>query len=240
MNNMNSSEILEEGTPPLLKTLVLVDNMNSSKIQNDISPWSYYLFGIWYLVCAVLGALVNAMAVYVVLKKHLIKTSTDTYIVCLSLSNFVMSTFASPLPAISSFAQRWLFGQHGCTYYAFVVCLGSYTNIALLAVISVDRYIAMVKTKQNRRRTIKNSWMLTALCFGHSSVFATLPIVGWSSYTLEGIQTHCSINWQSKAPLDLSFCVFLMVEMWCLPLTVIIFCYVKIYQRVSNYILYQF
>ena len=54
-----------------------------------------------------------------------------------------------------------------------------------------------------------------------SLAFSVAPLVGWSSYGLEGTNVTCSVKWQSSLPI---------FTFYFLPLAVICFCYYKIHQ----------
>jgi r-opsin len=61
----------------------------------------------------------------------------------LALSDLLKVAISLPMPVISSFYGKWIFGQLGSTFYAWTSGLFGFVNIVTLAVMSFERYLIM-------------------------------------------------------------------------------------------------
>ena len=65
-------------------------------------------------------------------------------------------------------------------------------------------------------------------------IWSSMPLFGWSSYTLERIGTSCSIEWRSDNSGDISYALCLTTACFVLPMSVIIYCYYKSHRAVQQ------
>ncbi|KAF7660629.1 hypothetical protein LDENG_00278620 [Lucifuga dentata] len=57
---------------------------------------------------------------------------------------------------------------------------------------------------------------------------AVTPLLGWSSYGPEGVQTSCSLGWEERSWSNYSYLIFYTVICFIIPVIVIIYCYAKL------------
>ncbi|CAH1778013.1 unnamed protein product [Owenia fusiformis] len=144
-----------------------------------------------------------------------------------------MCVLSIPFPAASSFSHKWLFGQAGCDWAAYISFFVGFSGVLILAMISVDRLIIIVATSV-RMISKRVALLLIGACVAVSVVFATMPLLGWSSYTLEGANISCSVNWQGRSPGDTSYVITIFICCFLIPVGVIIYCYGRIYFHVRR------
>ncbi|KAJ8316339.1 hypothetical protein KUTeg_006353 [Tegillarca granosa] len=189
--------------------------MSKNVSSEDFPKWAHYSFAFPYFIAVIVAIIINGMAIYVFIKRKQLRCSANIFVMCLCLTDLLMAGMAGPLVVFSAFAGKWLFHEGGCVYYAFIVCLMSYTNIGIVTAIAVDRYVVIVRGK---RVTLQTAWWVVIGCIMHSFLWSVAPVLGWSSYTLEGMQTSCSINWQSTDVGDISLSIALLFWLWLLPI----------------------
>ncbi len=85
-------------------------------------------------------------------------------------------------------------------------------------------------------RSIKyKSCIMTILaCAILSLIWTTLPLVGWSYYSLEGVKISCSIEMKDNSMMVFSYNVTAFVFIFAIPAIIISFTNVKIVQIVCN------
>ena len=69
-------------------------------------------------------------------------------------------------------------------------------------------------------------------CWLYALFWSIFPLLGWSSYGMEGIGISCSIRWQSRDAGNISYTVLLFMFAFVIPMAVICFAYFKTYEKV--------
>lgn len=123
----------------------------------------------------------------------------------------------------------------GCEIYGFFGGLTGTASIMTLAAISLDRYYvivhplnAAVKTTKQRARV----WI--GLIWTYGFIFSVIPVldIGYNHYVPEGYLTSCSFDYLTDDRQEKAFILVFFTAAWCIPFTVISYCYVKILSAV--------
>nr|XP_048287182.1 B2 bradykinin receptor [Myodes glareolus] len=131
----------------------------------------------------------------------------------------------------------WLFGEVLCRVVNALIYMNLYSSICFLMLVSVDRYLALVKTmSMGRMRGVRCAkiyslviWGCTLLLSSPMLMFRTLR-----KYNEEGFNvTACVIDYPSSS-WEVFTNVLLNLVGFLLPLTIITFCTVKIMQVLRN------
>ncbi|XP_060072166.1 visual pigment-like receptor peropsin [Ylistrum balloti] len=202
--------------------------------QIHLPKYAYIVIGVLMMIASVIGITLNGLIVYVFCRQPSLKTPTNYFVLALSILDLLMSLFGIPMVVVSSFKQHWAFGDKGCVYYGFIMTFLGLSIITILAMISIDRYIVIVKT---HLKPLINERVAVSLIFGcvlNGLAWAIAPLVGWSKYVLEGFGISCSVNWTSNLAEDASFSVASLVLFLVVPLGVFCFCYGNIFYKVRK------
>ena len=183
------------------------------------------------------GLVENSFSLYVFARTKKLHNTNNLFIVGLVISDWSQSVFGIPLVVVSSVARGWLFGSQLCVYYGFVTTFLGITQITTLTAIALEKYFVIVGQNQRAMMNKKHAVYVITVCFLHGFIWALFPILGWSSYQLEGVNVSCSIRWESKESNDTSYCLSLYVFGWIIPLATIIFAYCSICRLVSTCIM---
>lgn len=129
------------------------DYLNQTYVEEEdasFSPCSVTIpgFNTWgltvtYMVVFVLGVVGNSVVVFVLCCMRKGRGSTDVYIMHLALADFLFS-LTLPFWAIDASAG-WIFGTGLCKTLSGFQEASLYSSVFLLACISVDRHLAIVK-----------------------------------------------------------------------------------------------
>ena len=58
--------------------------------------------------------------------------------------------------------------------------------------------------------------------------WSTMPLLGWSEYSLEGAMISCSIEWNKQTPSVLSYNISISIFVYFIPLFLLIYTNLKI------------
>ncbi|XP_006839680.1 PREDICTED: LOW QUALITY PROTEIN: B2 bradykinin receptor [Chrysochloris asiatica] len=131
----------------------------------------------------------------------------------------------------------WLFGEVLCRVVNTVTSMNLYSSICFLMLVSIDRYLALVKTMSiGRTRGVRCAklyslviWGCTLLLSSPMLVFRTMKDYSSEGYNVTAcIIIYPSTTWEVLTNVLLNFVGFL------LPLTIITFCTVRIMQVLRN------
>ncbi|XP_021369164.1 opsin-3-like, partial [Mizuhopecten yessoensis] len=173
----------------------------------------------------------NGLIVYIFWRQTSLNTPTNYFILALSILDCMMSLFGLPMIAISSFGESWVFGDKGCVYYGFIMTFLGLSVISILTIISVDRYIVIVKTHLKPFISRRVAVGMILGCILYALTWAVAPLFGWSKYALEGMNISCSVNWNSDQPADATFSIAMLLLCLVVPLGFICFCYGHIFYK---------
>lgn len=130
--------------------------------------------------------------------------------------------------------QRWVFGKLGCTVTAFIMYFVGCTSIYLLTALTYERFMFLrdhmicVRSSNNR-----NSYLKILICIFLGLFWSMLPLFGWSHYSLEGLKTSCSIEWNEKVANVLSYNITILIAVFLIPLALMIYFNFKLISMVS-------
>ena len=104
--------------------------------------------------------------------------------------------------------------------------VGTLSTFFLVA-ISFDRYHIInnqVKERYNKPVEKKTSYYLsiTLVCILFSFIWSSLPLVGWSYYSLQTSKTSCCIEWRDQSINVLSYNIVTFGVVYFIPLALII------------------
>ncbi|KAM6202687.1 B2 bradykinin receptor [Rhynchocyon petersi] len=131
----------------------------------------------------------------------------------------------------------WLFGEVLCRVVNTATYMNLYSSICFLMLVSIDRYLALVKTmSMGRMRAVRWAKLYSLIIWGCTLLLSS-PMLAFRTmqdYSKEGYNvTACVINYPS--PNWEVFTNFLLnLVGFLLPLVVIIFCTVQIMQVLRN------
>ena len=179
-------------------------------------------------VIMLIGFLSNLAILYTYVKMRPIRTSDNTLIVGLALSDISQAIFGIPLVTVSSFSRQWVFGTGLCQFYAFITTTCGISQISMLTAIAIERYFVIVRRDKRLANTPHRCLVMILASFAYGIFWGTGPLLGWSVYKEEDIGIACCTAWESKDAVALSYTLTLCVLGWFIPLTVIGFGYISI------------
>lgn len=118
------------------------------------------------------------------------------------------------------------------TLISLLFSLGIVSLISLV-ILSYDRYSTL--TVYNKRGPDYRKPLLAVGGSWLYSLFWTVPpLLGWSSYGLEGAGTSCSVSWTAKTAQSHAYIICLFIFCLGLPVLVMIYCYSRLLWAVKQ------
>ncbi|KAG5283412.1 hypothetical protein AALO_G00041810 [Alosa alosa] len=139
---------------------------------------------ITYFIVFLLSLLGNSMVVFVVCSMVNRRSSTDVYLMHLAMADLLFS-LTLPFWAIS-LNSEWVFGNFMCKVLSGIQDTAFYSCVFLLACISIDRYLAIVKATQvvlRRRHLVR---VVCGVVWLAAVILALPMVVQREAFTPEG------------------------------------------------------
>uniref|UniRef100_A0A672ZSI0 Teleost multiple tissue opsin 3b n=2 Tax=Sphaeramia orbicularis TaxID=375764 RepID=A0A672ZSI0_9TELE len=176
----------------------------------------------------VLGFLGNFLALLVFSRFPGLRTPVNLLLINISASDMLVCIFGTPFSFAASVRGSWLTGTSGCRWYGFSNALFGIVSLVSLSLLSFERYSALLRSSQSDPCQYRRAWLAVATSWLYSLAWTVPPLLGWSSYGLEGPGTTCSVQWAQRSPAARSYVSCLFFFCLLLPLLLMFFCYGRI------------
>ncbi|KAM9819997.1 somatostatin receptor type 3 isoform 2-T2 [Syngnathus typhle] len=186
---------------------------------------------IYGVVCAV-GLAGNTLVIHVVVNHSRGSSATNIYILNLAVADELFM-LGLPFLAAQNALLSWPFGSLLCRVVMTVDAINQFTSIFCLAVMSVDRYLAVaqpVRAGRWRRPPVAKA---VSAALWLASFVVVLPVVAFADVRRGG--GDCGIVWPEPVELwKTVFIVYTFAVGFCGPLLVICMCYLLIVIKVRS------
>lgn len=181
----------------------------------------------------IFGFLNNLIVLILFCKFKTLRTPVNMLLLNISVSDMLVCICGTTLSFASSIQARWLYGRHGCMWYGFINSCFGIVSLVSLAVLSYDRYSTL--TVYNKQAPDYRKPLLAVAGTWLYSLFWTVPpLLGWSSYGLEGAGTGCSVTWTARTPQSHSYIICLFIFCLGMPVLVMVYCYGRLLYAVKQ------
>lgn len=179
---------------------------------NKKSPIECYKLRMIGFYCLTLF-LVSFVFNYILLKIFYIyselRTPSNVFFIVLTILNLIGTLFQLPIVILSNFYCQWIFSKTGCYFSAFIMFFIGCSSIYLYAAISFQKLYSIYHPVDLKNVKLAPYFVVVFTCILIGLFWSSMPLIGWSNYTLEGAYTSCSIDWRSTEPNSFSFNVLI-------------------------------
>lgn len=120
-----------------------------------------------------------------------------------------------------------------CVLFFSSLSLSGIVSLISLVILSYDRYSTL--TVYNKRGPDYRKPLLAVGGSWLYSLFWTVPpLLGWSSYGIEGAGTSCSVSWTVNTAQSHAYIICLFTFCLGLPVLVMIYCYGRLLWAVKQ------
>ncbi|XP_060924528.1 galanin receptor type 1b [Limanda limanda] len=156
-------------------------------------------------------------------------STTNIFILNLSVADLLFLLFCVPLQAGVYSLPQWVFGSFLCSFGHFFFTVSMLVSIFTLVAMSVDRYVAVVRSNQapcvrSRRNALVGAcviWTLSVACAWPVAQHQTL-----SGHALAPNSTFCWEQWGGASRR--AYRVSILLLGYLLPLLLISLCYTRV------------
>ncbi|XP_033471799.2 pinopsin-like [Epinephelus lanceolatus] len=181
----------------------------------------------------VFGFLNNLLVLVLFCRFRSLRTPVNMLLLNISVSDMLVCACGTTLSFASSLRSRWLYGRTGCMWYGFVNSCFGIVSLVSLAVLSYDRYSTLM-VYNKRVSDYRKPLLAVGAAWLYSVGWTVPPLLGWSSYGLEGAGTSCSVTWTERSSASHSYIVCLFVFCLGLPVLVMVYCYGRLLHAVKQ------
>ncbi|XP_072037826.1 somatostatin receptor type 5-like [Amphiura filiformis] len=205
-------------------TTVFDDNITTTQIQS--MPWlQLYFVPIFYAIVTLVGCFGNGLVIAVLIAFNNMKTIPNIYILNLAIVDFMFS-LSIPFIAYQVATSSWPFGAVMCKLLGGFDGLNQYASIYTLALMSADRYVAVVYPLSSMRYRTKTIARLLCAGVWFLSMVFSLPL--WifqvSTPIYDNVYYCITVlpDWEHSV---LAYNVYSFVLGFIIPLIIIVTCY---------------
>ncbi|XP_041125401.1 galanin receptor type 1b [Polyodon spathula] len=196
------------------------------------------IFGFIFL----LGIIGNTLVMIVIgrIKSRRSRSITNIFIVNLSIADLSFLLVCVPFQATIYSLPEWVFGAFLCKFVHYFVMVSMMVSIFTLVAMSIDRYIAVVRSKRSPCiRNKNNAFIGVGTIWVLSFVFA-IPVAQHQTLTSHREAPNSSFCWEEWADRTTkqTYKVTILIIGYLLPLVLITWCYAKVlyhlHKKVKN------
>ncbi|XP_019377402.1 PREDICTED: visual pigment-like receptor peropsin [Gavialis gangeticus] len=225
--------------PSFLPKMFWNDSANSSESENEahsaFTQTEHNIVAAYLITAGVISILSNIVVLSIFVKYKELRTATNAIIINLAFTDIGVSGIGYPMSAASDLHGSWKFGNTGCQIYAALNIFFGMASIGLLTVVAIDRYLTICRPNIGRRMTTHTYTMLILAAWVNAVFWASMPIVGWSSYAPDPTGATCTINWRKNDASFVSYTMTVITVNFVVPLSVMFYCYFNVSRTMKQY-----
>ncbi|XP_076851483.1 high-affinity lysophosphatidic acid receptor-like [Brachyhypopomus gauderio] len=183
------------------------------------------------VVVITIGFLGNAVVCLIVYQKPAMRSAINLLLATLAFSDIMLSLFCMPVTAVTVVSGDWCFGPEFCRVTAMLYWLFVLEGVAILLIISVDRFLIIVQrqdklTPGRARLLISASWLLSFCLALPSTAGRRVP-----GAVRPG--PGCVLGFVESLP-ERGYTVLLATAAFFVPVAIMLFAYLRILNAVRR------
>ncbi|XP_039454184.1 lysophosphatidic acid receptor 6-like [Oreochromis aureus] len=207
--------------------------MNTSNITNVTTEDKVYA-GIFSLIM-VIGLPLNAISLWILLRRHSLKSPNAVFMVNLALSDLLL-VFTLPMRIHFHTTGEWTLPKGVCLIITMFFRTNIRSSASFITFISVDRLLAVVYPLRSRHlRTSCNAWKGAALIWGVFLVVNIPEAIGFLKHLQNHTEHSCFESHEYKS-VTRSAIIYLQIVLLVTMLAVNIVCTVMVSWTLHNHL----
>nr|QVK45899.1 G protein-coupled receptor [Proales similis] len=181
------------------------------------------IIGIFCIILFLSSTFFNVALLRAFINYKELQTSLNAFIIALTSFNLIGTVFELPFIIISNLRCRWAFSHFFCVASAYLMYFVGCTSIYLMAAIALQRFYIIYKPMEIRSVNFRNTMIVIAGCCLNGLFWSTMPLIGWSHYSIEGAGTSCSVEWNERSLNVTSYNTSIFMFVFLIPLGAILY-----------------
>ncbi|NXI42786.1 OPSX protein, partial [Galbula dea] len=150
----------------------------------------------------------NIVVLGIFVKYKELRTATNAIIINLAFTDIGVSGIGYPIAfdsvhkfvvvTLKDFSERFFCLFVLFQIYAAINIFFGMASIGLLTVVAVDRYLTICRPDIGRRMTTRSYATLILAAWINAVFWASMPTVGWASYSPDPTGATCTVNWRKN------------------------------------------
>ncbi|KRZ14922.1 5-hydroxytryptamine receptor 1A [Trichinella zimbabwensis] len=177
----------------------------------------------------------NFIILLSILYSRRLRTMSNLLVCSLVASDFLVGSIVLPISATYTILEYWPFGNIGCTLWISSDVLLCSSSIWNLCTVAIDRYASIIMPiRYIKYRSPRVAAVLISMVWTFASLVSIAPLFGLSGGEHQGrILLDVNTNTVQCHLIDnMSYVLFSAITSFYIPLSIIIFCYLKIYNAI--------
>ncbi|XP_016970622.1 neuropeptide F receptor [Drosophila rhopaloa] len=237
---INTSELNETGSRPLDQ--VLIGRFLSNRAVD--SPWYHMLISM-YGVLIVFGALGNTLVVIAVVRKPIMRTARNLFILNLAISDLLLCLVTMPLTLMEILSKYWPYGSCSilCKTIAMLQALCIFVSTISITAIAFDRYQVIVYPTRDSLQFVgavtilAGIWALALLLasplFVYKELINTDTPALLQQIGLQDTIPYCIEDWPSRNG-RFYYSIFSLCVQYLVPILIVSVAYFGIYNKLKS------
>ncbi|KAK7118701.1 hypothetical protein R3I94_022259 [Phoxinus phoxinus] len=182
-----------------------------------------------FLIVFIIGVIGNGLviATFTLYRRLRLRSMTDVFLFFLALSDTLL-LLTLPLQTGETLIGSWEFGEALCKLNRGMYAINTYSGLLLLACISVDRYLVVIRTRAVRKMSSGTLFYstLSALGVTVTSVLLSLPDLRFSSIDKNMGSNLCDMKvWGDEVSKWKLWAQMAKIAGFCIPCVAMVACY---------------
>uniref|UniRef100_A0A673CCB2 Parietopsin n=1 Tax=Sphaeramia orbicularis TaxID=375764 RepID=A0A673CCB2_9TELE len=150
-----------------------------------------------------------------------------------SILSFLMPVWLM-IVTITNYRGSFFLGHSAWFFKDFQVNYFGLVSLCTLTLLAYERYHVVCKPKAGLKLSIRRSIIGLLFVWVFCLFWAVAPLIGWSSYGPEGVQTSCSLAWEERSWSNYSYLILYTILCFIIPVTVIFYCYYRVLKSMNK------
>jgi hypothetical protein len=172
-----------------------------------------------FLIIMAIGC--NSIVIYTYFKEEALLKPINFMLFSYCLICILAAVTEVPMVTFTSFKCKYPYGKFGCEIGGFSMYFCGCSSVYLLMAVSIERLLVIYKPAQ--QISIKKSVLTVCLCCFLGLLWALFPFMGWSYYSLEGVNISCSVEWRDQSWNVVSYNIAIFIFVFIIPFSILCF-----------------
>ncbi|KAM6338784.1 C-C chemokine receptor type 8-like [Podargus strigoides] len=200
----------------------------------NIPAFASSFFPVLYSLLFVAGLVGNALVIWILTVFKKVRAMTDVYLLNLAISDLLF-VFSLPFLVQYSIRSQWTFGNAMCKIISSAYFIGFYSSAFFITIMSVDRYLAIVRSVYALQVRTAAYGVITSLVIWAVAILASVPDLIFFQEINYHNQMKCIPHYPDSSNGWKTFSNFeVNVLGWLIPVGVLIFCYHSILKNLQK------
>nr|QBL02597.1 biogenic amine-like GPCR [Tripedalia cystophora] len=182
-------------------------------MQVQLPHYAKVIFTVTFTIVIIMGVLMNIAVLLVFLRnKALRQHIANLFIITLACIDLLNLLVVMPFSLVTLHQEKWIFGTTFCNFNAFFDTLFGLASVLTLAIISIDRWVAVMKPLHYRAKmTVGRAGQLICCMWFQAVLFSVVPLFeNWYIYNNMYLTCTYKSTYEDKSYVSYLFVTFIL------------------------------